>query len=76
MSSFTKIYWRSSGVPTWGLIFLIVVAVIVMIAAEKMKQRDPVVEENYATMVNAAKIMREGANPSRPLLILIGQLLR
>jgi poly-gamma-glutamate system protein len=67
MSSFTKIYWRSSGVPTWGLVFLIVIAIIVMIAAEKMKQRDPVVEENYATMVNAAKIMREGMNVLQPL---------
>ncbi|MGM0526602.1 MAG: poly-gamma-glutamate system protein [Pseudomonadota bacterium] len=67
MSSFTKIYWRSSGVPTWGLIFLIVMAVIAMIAAEKMKQRDPVVEENYATMVNAAKIMREGMQVLQPL---------
>lgn len=55
MSSFTKIYWRSSGVPTWGLIFLIIVAIIVMVAAENMKQRDPVVEDNYATMVNAQK---------------------
>ncbi|ASG64833.1 poly-gamma-glutamate system protein [Idiomarina piscisalsi] len=67
MSSFTKIYWRSSGVPTWGLIFLIVVAIIVVIAAEKMKQRDPVVEDNYATMVNAAKIMRQGMNVLQPL---------
>ncbi|RUO73665.1 poly-gamma-glutamate system protein [Idiomarina seosinensis] len=67
MSSFTKIYWRSSGVPTWGLIFLIVMAIIAMVAAEKMKQRDPVVEENYATMVNAAKIMREGMKVLQPL---------
>lgn len=67
MSSFTKIYWRSSGVPTWGLIFLIIVAIIVMVAAENMKQRDPVVEDNYATMVNAAKIMREGMNVLQPL---------
>ena len=67
MSSFTKIYWRSSGVPTWGLIFLIVVAITVVVAAENMKQRDPVVEDNYATMVNAAKIMREGMNVLQPL---------
>jgi len=67
MSSFTKIYWRSSGVPTWGLIFLIVMAIIAMVAAEKMKQRDPVVEENYATMVNAAKIMSEGMKVLQPL---------
>lgn len=67
MRSFTKIYWRSSGVPTWGLIFLIVIAVIMMVAAENMKQGDPVVEKNYATMVNAAKIMREGMNVLKPL---------
>lgn len=67
MSSFTKIYWRSSGVPTWGLIFLIVLSVIVMVAAENVKQRDPVVDENYATMVNAAKIMREGMEVLKPL---------
>lgn len=67
MSSFTKIYWRSSGVPTWGLIFLIVLSVIVMVAAENVKKRDPIVEDNYATMVNAAKIMREGMQVLKPL---------
>ncbi|MGM7448421.1 poly-gamma-glutamate system protein [Idiomarina sp. ST20R2A10] len=67
MSSFTKIYWRSSGVPTWGLIFLIVLSVIVMVAAENVKQRDPVVDDNYATMVNASKIMREGMQVLKPL---------
>ncbi len=67
MSSFTKIYWRSSGVPTWGLIFLIVLSVIVMVSAENLKQRDPVVDDNYATMVNASKIMREGMQVLKPL---------
>ncbi|WP_404397624.1 poly-gamma-glutamate system protein [Idiomarina loihiensis] len=67
MSSFTKIYWRSSGVPTWGLLFLIVLSVIVMVAAENVKQRDPVVDDNYATMVNASKIMREGMQVLKPL---------
>lgn len=67
MSSFTKIYWRSSGVPTWGLIFLIILSVIVMVAAENVKKRDPIVEDNYATMVNAAKIMREGMQVLKPL---------
>ena len=67
MSSFTKIYWRSSGVPTWGLIFLIVLSVIVMVAAENVKQRDPIVDDNYATMVNASKIMREGMQVLKPL---------
>ena len=67
MSSFTKIYWRSSGVPTWGLIFLIVLSVIVMVSAENIKQRDPVVDDNYATMVNASKIMREGMQVLKPL---------
>src|SRR5690606_11617886 len=30
-------------------------------------QRDPVVDKNYATMVNAAKIMREGMDVLKPL---------
>ncbi len=60
MSSFTKIYWRSSGVPTWGLIFLIVLSVIVMVAAENVKQRDPVVDENYATIVCKNYARRNG----------------
>lgn len=67
MSSFTKIYWRSSGVPTWGLLFLIILSAIIMIAVENVKQRDPVVEKNYATMVRAAKIMREGMETLKPL---------
>lgn len=67
MSSFTKIYWRSSGVPTWGLLFLIILSAIIMVAVENVKQRDPVVEKNYATMVNAAKIMREGMETLQPL---------
>lgn len=67
MSSFTKIYWRSSGVPTWGLLFLIVLSIIVMVFAENIKQRDPIVDDNYATMVNASKIMREGMQVLKPL---------
>lgn len=67
MSSFTRIYWRSSGVPAWGLIFLIIVALLAIVAAENMKKQDPVVRDNYATMVNAAKIMREGMNVLQPL---------
>lgn len=67
MSKFTKIYWRSSGVPLWGQVFLIALALLAMLLAENLRQRDPVVEDNYATMVNAAKIMREGMVVLKPL---------
>src|SRR5690554_7183386 len=67
MSKFTKIYWRSSGVPLWGQVFLIWIAVVALLMAENLCQRDPTVEKNYATMVNAAKIMREGMDVIKPL---------
>ncbi|OZB05232.1 MAG: hypothetical protein B7X54_06000 [Idiomarina sp. 34-48-12] len=67
MSKFTKIYWRSSGVPLWGQVFLIALAVLAFLLAENLRQRDPVVDKNYATMVNAAKIMREGMDVLKPL---------
>ncbi|WP_404408516.1 poly-gamma-glutamate system protein [Pseudidiomarina marina] len=67
MSKFTKIYWRSSGVPLWGQVFLIALAVLAFLLAENLRQRDPVVDKNYATMVNAAKIMREGMDVLQPL---------
>ena len=67
MSKFTKIYWRSSGVPLWGQVFLIVLALLALVLAENLRQRDPVVDKNYATMVNAAKIMREGMDVLKPL---------
>jgi poly-gamma-glutamate system protein len=67
MSSFTKIYWRSSGVPAWGLIVLMIAALIALLAVENVKETDPIVDENYATMVTAAKIMRQGMEVIRPL---------
>ncbi len=67
MSSFTKIYWRSSGVPAWGLIVLIIAALVALLAAENVKETDPIVDKNYATMVTAAKIMRQGMEVIRPL---------
>src|SRR5690554_4660786 len=67
MSKFTKIYWRSSGVPLWGQVFLIALALLAVVLAENLRQRDPVVDKNYATMVNAAKIMREGMAVLKPL---------
>jgi len=67
MSKFTKIYWRSTGVPTWGLIFLIAASVVALLAAENLKQRDPVVEENYATMVAASRSMANAMRHLQPL---------
>lgn len=67
MSKFTKIYWRSSGVPLWGQVFLIALALLAMVLAENLRQRDPVVDDNYATMVNAAKIMRDGMDVLQPM---------
>lgn len=67
MSRFTKIYWRSSGVPLWGQVFLIGLALIALFMAENLRQRDPTVDSNYATMVNAAKTMREGMDTLMPL---------
>ncbi|EKE84439.1 poly-gamma-glutamate system protein [Idiomarina xiamenensis] len=57
--SFTKIYWRSSGIPTWGLLFLTFAAILIFLAAENMQKRDPLVSDNYTTMVSAAKNMSE-----------------
>lgn len=67
MSKFTKIYWRSSGVPLWGQVFLIALALLAMVLAENLRQRDPVVDDNYATMVNAAKIMRDSMDVLQPI---------
>jgi poly-gamma-glutamate system protein len=67
MSRYTKIYWRSSQVPTWGLLFLAVASIAAFLAAENIQQSDPVVEENYATMVAASRTMREAIEVIRPL---------
>lgn len=67
MSSFTKVYWRSSGVPTWGLVLLTVAALVAFVAAENIRQRDPVVEENYTTMVTASRTMRDAMERIQPL---------
>ncbi|MRJ41900.1 MULTISPECIES: poly-gamma-glutamate system protein [Idiomarina] len=67
MANYTKIYWRSSGVPTWGLVFLTIAALSAFLLAEKLQQRDPVVEENYTTMVTAARIMRDAMDTLQPI---------
>lgn len=67
MSRYTKIYWRSSQVPIWGLMFLAVASIGAFLAAENIQQNDPVVEEHYATMVAASRTMREAIELIRPL---------
>lgn len=57
---YTKIYWRASKIPTWGLIFLSLIAVVILLAAENMTVRDPVIEEHYSTMVAASSTVRDG----------------
>ncbi|RUO28796.1 poly-gamma-glutamate system protein [Aliidiomarina sedimenti] len=59
MSKYTKIYWRSSQVPAWGLIFLAAMAIVILLAAEKIQVRDPVIEEHYSTMVAASGTVRD-----------------
>ena len=66
MSKFTRIYWRSSRVPTWGLVSLALAAVLALLAAEFLQKRDPVVEEAYAEMVAASRAMRDGIEVIRP----------
>lgn len=67
MSRYTKIYWRSSQVPVWGLLFLTAASIGAFLAAENIKQSDPIVEEHYATMVSASRTMREAIDVIRPL---------
>lgn len=67
MSRYTKIYWRSSHVPAWGLVFLILAAVAALLAVENITQRDPVVENNYSTMVAASRKMRDAIEVIRPV---------
>lgn len=59
MASYNKVYWRASGVPTWGLVFLIIASALAYLAAEGLQQRDPVAQANYTTMLTAATEMRE-----------------
>ncbi len=66
MAKYTKIYWRSTGVPTWGLVFLTVVAIAVFLVAENLQQRDEVVEEHYTTMVAASRTMRNAMDVLMP----------
>jgi len=67
MSRMTKIYWRSSRVPAWGLILLATAAILALITAEGVQKRDPVVEKNYATMVAASRTMRDAIEVLRPI---------
>lgn len=67
MSRMTKIYWRSSRVPAWGLVVLGLTALLVLAVAEGARKRDPVVEANYATMVAASRTMRDAIEVIRPL---------
>ncbi|RUO79986.1 poly-gamma-glutamate system protein [Idiomarina tyrosinivorans] len=67
MSSFTKVYWRSTGVPAWGLIFLIIIAIAALLAAEKLQKRNPIVEQNYSTMITAATTMRQAMDVIKPI---------
>lgn len=67
MKNYTKIYWRSSQVPTWGLVFLALAAIAIFLIAEGVQKRDPVVEENYATMVTASRTVRDAIEVIRPI---------
>ncbi|MDQ2069264.1 poly-gamma-glutamate system protein [Natronospira bacteriovora] len=67
MSRITKIYWRSSRVPAWGLVLLALAAIGALLAAEGIQKRDPVVEANYATMVAASRTFRDAVEVLRPL---------
>ncbi|RUO26032.1 poly-gamma-glutamate system protein [Aliidiomarina minuta] len=67
MSRYTKIYWRSSQIPAWGLVFLIVASIGALLAVENITQRDPVVEDNYSTMVAASRQMRDAIEVIRPV---------
>lgn len=67
MKSYTKIYWRASKIPTWGLVFLSIMAIVILLAAENITVRDPVVERYYSTMVSASRTVRDGIEIIRPL---------
>jgi poly-gamma-glutamate system protein len=67
VSRITKIYWRSSRVPAWGLVFLALASIAALLAAEHIKKRDPVIEANYATMVTASRTVRDAIEVIRPL---------
>ena len=67
MKNYTKIYWRASKIPTWGLVFLSLIAIVILLAAENITVRDPVVERHYSTMVAASRTVRDGIDVIRPL---------
>ncbi|RUO34238.1 poly-gamma-glutamate system protein [Aliidiomarina sanyensis] len=67
MKSYTKIYWRSSQVPTWGLVFLALAAILIFAIAEGVQKRDPIVEAHYATMVTASRTVRDAIEVIRPI---------
>lgn len=67
MTRMTKIYWRSSRVPAWGLVILALAALLALSIAEGVRKRDPVVDENYATMVAASRTVRDAIEHLRPL---------
>lgn len=64
---YTKIYWRASKIPTWGLVFLSLIAIVILLAAENITVRDPVVEAHYSTMVAASRTVRDGYDTIRPV---------
>jgi poly-gamma-glutamate system protein len=66
MSKFTRIYWRSSRVPAWGLVCLTLAAVLALLTAEFVQKRDPVVEKGYTEMVAASRTVRDGIEVIRP----------
>lgn len=66
MSRFTRIYWRSTRVPAWGLVSLAVAALLALAIAEFAQKRDPVVEEAYAEMVAASRTVRDAIEVLRP----------
>ncbi|MCC5878899.1 MAG: poly-gamma-glutamate system protein [Idiomarina sp.] len=67
MKNYTKIYWRASKIPTWGLVFLSIIAIVILVAAENITVRDPVVEAHYSTMVTASRTVRDGIEAIRPI---------
>jgi len=67
MSRMTKIYWRSSNVPAWGLVLLALASLLALGIAEGVLKRDPVADKHYATMVAASRTMRDAIEVIRPL---------
>ena len=64
---YTRIYWRASKIPTWGLVFLSIIAVVILLAAENITVRDPVLEAHYSTMVAASATVRDGFDVIQPI---------